>query len=252
MIQTVLNGMITLMMARFIVNDLPHAAGLLSNPGPKKATFWIAVSPHSWGGSLTEQAAIKSYYAESATEAIGLAKKDSYFQPYFDKIRAAGYMRMSFSWGTEKRSVHRHMTASFDVPHAAGVVARYKTMYHTTPLRNWENIRKEGLTPQRLTGVATRATGLSSGVYLETDLEAAYGWAGLLSGWEVPEEWEGEEVIIAKFAILEVKIPENEILTIDPDVIDIGGEETPTAFISTSYIPPERIRLHDTSEVEIG
>lgn len=31
MIQAVLNGMITMLMARFIMNDLPHAAGMLSN-----------------------------------------------------------------------------------------------------------------------------------------------------------------------------------------------------------------------------
>jgi len=33
MIQQALNGMITLLMAKFIMNDLPHAAGLLANPG---------------------------------------------------------------------------------------------------------------------------------------------------------------------------------------------------------------------------
>lgn len=33
MIQTFLSSMVTLMMAKFIVNDLPHATGLLANPG---------------------------------------------------------------------------------------------------------------------------------------------------------------------------------------------------------------------------
>lgn len=33
MIQTVFSGMITLMMAKFIMNDLPHSVGLLANPG---------------------------------------------------------------------------------------------------------------------------------------------------------------------------------------------------------------------------
>ena len=32
MIQAALNGMITLMLAKFMINDVPHAAGLLANP----------------------------------------------------------------------------------------------------------------------------------------------------------------------------------------------------------------------------
>ena len=32
MIQTALNSMITLMLAKFVLNDVPHASGLLANP----------------------------------------------------------------------------------------------------------------------------------------------------------------------------------------------------------------------------
>ena len=32
MIQTALNGMLTLLMAKFLLNDMPHASGLLASP----------------------------------------------------------------------------------------------------------------------------------------------------------------------------------------------------------------------------
>ena len=40
MIPTVLNGMITLMLAKFILNDMPHASGLLANPSAADSSSW--------------------------------------------------------------------------------------------------------------------------------------------------------------------------------------------------------------------
>lgn len=139
-----------------------------------------------------------------------------------------------------------------DIPHAAGLTPlEYEVMYHTTPLRNWEAIQKEGLLPQKLSEEVAEVVHIDSGVYLEKDLTEAHGWAGMLSGWEIPEEWTGEE-IVTKFAILEVKVPKGTTLIVDPQVIDIGTQETPTAFITPQRIPPEHIKLLDISEWEIG
>lgn len=67
------------------------------NPAGRKQTIWIAIGPYSWGGSYKEQAAKESYRVKSVSEAIELAKKDPYFATYYDKIRAKGYKKMSFS-----------------------------------------------------------------------------------------------------------------------------------------------------------
>lgn len=40
MIQTALYGMITFMLAKFILNDLPHSAGLLANPNTYDVSSW--------------------------------------------------------------------------------------------------------------------------------------------------------------------------------------------------------------------
>ncbi len=37
-ISVALNGMITLLLAKFVLNDIPHAAGILGNPGQEPAT----------------------------------------------------------------------------------------------------------------------------------------------------------------------------------------------------------------------
>lgn len=58
MIQTALNGMITIMLAKFMINDLPHAAGLLGNPG----------NP---GGKFFERPALKGMMPKLPEEARG-------------------------------------------------------------------------------------------------------------------------------------------------------------------------------------
>lgn len=139
-----------------------------------------------------------------------------------------------------------------DLPHAAGLTARSsKVMYHTTHLRNWDKIKAEGLIPQSLSSEVAEMTSLRSGIYLEEDLESAYSWATLLCAWEFSEDWKGEE-LTAKFVILKVKIPEGTVLTVDPDVIDVGVEAAPTSFIVPFRILPKDIELLDTTEVEFG
>lgn len=44
MIQQAINSMIALLMAKFIINDMPHAVGLLGNPGPVQNREQIAAS----------------------------------------------------------------------------------------------------------------------------------------------------------------------------------------------------------------
>ena len=38
MIRTALNGMIAIMLAKFALNDVPHAVGLIDNPGQEPPT----------------------------------------------------------------------------------------------------------------------------------------------------------------------------------------------------------------------
>ena len=38
MIRTAFNGMIAVMLAKFLLNDVPHAVGLLDNPGQEDPT----------------------------------------------------------------------------------------------------------------------------------------------------------------------------------------------------------------------
>ena len=137
-----------------------------------------------------------------------------------------------------------------DMPHAAGFIgsSHTKTMYHTTHYDKWESIKVGGIIPEILPVSAQEVTGYSKGVYLEEDREEAFGWAGMLAGWYLPE---GDEAVVVKFAVLEVKIPEDSVLTSDPDVYDVGGEQ-PTAFIYQHQVLPEHIRLVDVTEVEIG
>lgn len=61
MIQTVFNSMITFMLAKFMINDLPHAAGLLDNPNTATDASWDNVwkscvqAAKILGKELTEQ-----------------------------------------------------------------------------------------------------------------------------------------------------------------------------------------------------
>ena len=137
-----------------------------------------------------------------------------------------------------------------DMPHAMGLTrsSHTKTMYHTTHYDKWESVKVGGIIPEILPASAQEVTGYSKGVYLEEDREEAFGWAGMLAGWYLPE---GDEAVVVKFAVLEVKIPEDSVLTSDPDVYDVGGEQ-PTAFIYQHQVLPEHIRLVDVTEVEIG
>jgi len=61
MIQTTFNGMITFMMAKLILNDIPHASGLLANPDAASDNSWDNVwkscvqAAKILGKELTEQ-----------------------------------------------------------------------------------------------------------------------------------------------------------------------------------------------------
>jgi len=51
MIQQVLNGMITLLMAKFMLNDFPHAAGLTKgNGGGEQFEHFLATGKYLWKG----------------------------------------------------------------------------------------------------------------------------------------------------------------------------------------------------------
>ena len=123
-----------------------------------------------------------------------------------------------------------------------------RTMYHTTHYDTWESIRMLGILPNKLPPSTLDAVGRDVGIYLESDLEAAYGWASSLAGWHLPL---GDEPATVKFVVLRVQIPENRVLTIDPDVFYIDQEQ-PTAFIYPFRVPPEHIELVDTVEIEVG
>lgn len=77
MIQTALNGMITLVLAKFVINDMPHAAGLLGNP---TTSVHFQRTEYTWGVNKK----IYDYYedlpvSEDVEEALGLLGRDLYF-----------------------------------------------------------------------------------------------------------------------------------------------------------------------------
>jgi len=120
-----------------------HRGQSSSNPG--RMRIWVGISPGSWGGSLREYAPRKSYLVEDVSEAIELAKRDPYFKPYFDKIHAAGYRKMSFTWGTKEKWVHRHRTESFGVPGYEKHSSNPRFVYRAAP----ERLRPPGWEPRK-------------------------------------------------------------------------------------------------------
>ncbi len=61
MIQSVFSSMITILLARFMLNDVPHAAGLIGNPG----------NPRSFGGE-TERIMVKAGLGEYIPPPFGV------------------------------------------------------------------------------------------------------------------------------------------------------------------------------------
>lgn len=124
------------------------------------------------------------------------------------------------------------------------------TMYHTTPYKNWEKIRRGGLAPAELDPEVQRVTGLRKGIYLEKEKDMAYDWAIMLASLYLEPEI---EYLKMDFAIIEVSLPESAVLSLDPQVIEIGpGERAPTAFITPDCLPPEELRLVDVTTAEVG
>lgn len=112
-----LNGVLTRKEPDEVMGILKGTKSTSTLPAHKtKQRIWIAIGPYSWGGSFRETAAKKLYLVETVSEAIEMAKHDPYFNPWFKKIRDAGYKKMSFSWGETETTAHRHRTASFEIP----------------------------------------------------------------------------------------------------------------------------------------
>lgn len=136
------------------------------------------------------------------------------------------------------------------------VVTEWTTMYHTTYVKKLSSIMKRGLIPAELAEDVKEITGLEKGVYLEADPEKAKGWAFMLAPEYLSEE-DWEEIMAGKpkevkFAILEVRVSKGTILTLDPEVIDIGSFEIPSAFVCPETIPPSRIKLVEIISAEVA
>ena len=130
-------------------------------------------------------------------------------------------------------------------------------MYHVTRLEHVDSILKYGLMGIELApvGLAGPLPPFEKGIYLSRTLEEAEEWVASLA---IPtdEEWKrikktGEPVVI-KMAILEVRVPAGYPIVRDPDVIEMFWEDYESYIVGIQKIEPDRIRLLDVREMEVG
>lgn len=118
-----------------------------------------------------------------------------------------------------------------------------RVLYHAAPKKLRRRILREGLTPRELGSDVTEVTGLTRGIYLDTSLDEAAAWSGMLSLRDIPE---GVESYSAKYDVFRVNLPDEAVLVPDPETFDIGQAQS--SFITATPIPARNIRYIDTIE----
>ena len=121
-----------------------------------------------------------------------------------------------------------------------------RTAYHSTHIDNWSSIHENGITPQELDPEIAAVAGATKGVHLDWDINS--GWAGALAGWFLPEDEDATATVM--FAFLEVQIPDDMQVVVDPQVSIIGYGEN-TAFIAVTDEPLTDVKLIDVQSVDV-
>ena len=136
------------------------------------------------------------------------------------------------------------------------ITKKEEIMYHVTPYENLEKIMREGLVAGKVTALRSPVPPwLRKGIYLDKELEKAYGWAMMLLS-PTDEEWEemvAGRPVTRKMAILEVKVPTGCRMVPDPDVTDLvpGGKIT-SFIVDIPIITPDRLKLVSVKESEMA